>query len=223
MDGIKYILFDLDGTILDFKEGERCAFIETIKNNSGYVPNEREIEEFSRINEYYFNEYKNGIMDRKEFHYKRFEEIYKYLNIEGNIVESNNYYVNSLKYQSQLFDDVIEVLEYLNKKYKMYIASNGMGSVQAKRIKDACIDKYFIKNYISEDIGFNKPDIGFFEYVFKDINDYDKSKYVIIGDRIDSDILGGINAKINTIYVNRENNKYDGLMVKDLREIMNIL
>ncbi|MCR5350540.1 MAG: HAD-IA family hydrolase, partial [Acholeplasmatales bacterium] len=140
--------------------------------------------------------------------------------------ECNKAYVEFLKYEAQLFDDCLDVIKYLYNKYDLYIASNGMGDVQQKRIELAGIDKFFIKSYISQNVGFNKPDLGFFEYVFKDLNDDNKDNYVIIGDRIDSDILGGINSNIHTIFVNRNIIKSDikaEYEIISLDEIKNIL
>jgi phosphoglycolate phosphatase-like HAD superfamily hydrolase len=54
------VLVDLDGTLLDFKTGEKNAFKDTIKKFTGHIVNNEEINKFSEINEYYFNEYKNG-------------------------------------------------------------------------------------------------------------------------------------------------------------------
>lgn len=223
---IKYILFDLDGTILDFNMGERDAFIKTINKYSDYKLKDKDILKFSEINEYYFNKYKNGFMDRKTFHFNRFNDVSKYLNINIDPVLANSYYVEELKYEAQKYNDVDDIIDYLLNKYDLFIASNGMNEVQIKRIELAGLDKYFKKYYISENIGFNKPDVGFFDFIFNDLSDSDKSHYIIIGDRLDSDILGGINTGIKTIYVNRSN--IDGEIkpdfeIKTLDEIKNIL
>ena len=223
---LKYVLFDLDGTILDFNKGEEDAFIKSISKFNNINLTKFDIKKFSEINEYYFNEYKNGKMDRPTFHFNRFNEIAKYLNIDIDPYLCNKEYVELLKYEEQMFDDVLDTLNYLKDKYKLFIASNGMGDVQAKRIELAGIDKYFIKSYISENIGYQKPDLEFFNYIFNDINDYNKDNYVIIGDRIDSDILGGINSNIHTIFVNRNNVSSDIKLeyeIKSLDEIKNIL
>ena len=209
---IKYILFDLDGTLIDFIKGEKMAFIDTIKKYMNYIPSDLECKRFSDINEYYFNEFKEGRMDRKTFHFNRFKDIYEYLKYDGDIINSNEYYINSLKYQAELYDDVLDILNYLKNQYRLFIASNGMTSVQIKRLEIANINNYFEKNYISE--------------VFNDLNDFDKDKYIIIGDRIDSDILGAINSGIKSIYLNRNNisdNIKPNYEIKSLLEIKNIL
>ena len=223
---IEYVLIDLDGTLLDFDKGEKEAFIDTIKSMSNYIPNDTDCMKYSELNEYYFNEYSKGNMTRDEFHFKRFDEINKHLKLNLNIMDLDRYYVNSLKYQAEVFDDVIETLEYLKDKYKLYIASNGMNEIQIKRLEKANIINYFENVYVSEKIGFNKPQLGFFEYVINDINDFDKSKYIIVGDRLDSDILGGNNFGIKTILLDRKNKLKSSdstFYIKNLYELKKIL
>lgn len=218
------ILIDLDGTILDFNKGEKISFVETIKHFFNYTPSEYECKIFSFNNEYFFNQYANGNMERRKFHHSRFFKTLKFMKLEGNVFEINDYYVDLLKYQSILYDDALDALKYLSSKYDIYVASNGMTEVQMKRIEN--IRKYFKGYYISEAIGFNKPNIKFFEYIFRNLNEYDKSKYIIIGDRLESDILGGINAGIKTIYLNRNNINFDikpDYEIKGLNEIKNVL
>ena len=223
---MKYILIDLDGTLLDFKLGEKNAFIDTIKRFINYDVNEADVNEFSRVNEFYFNEYKNGNMSRDEFHFMRFKAIYEYLDVDGDIIESDKYYINKLKYQADLFSDVKGFLNYLYPKYELYVASNGMTLVQLERMKIAGIDNYFKDYFVSENVGYNKPDKEFFEYIFNKI-DNDRSEYIIIGDRLDSDILGGINCGIKTIYLNIDNstNLYikQDYVISSLDEVKNIL
>lgn len=202
---IKYVLFDLDGTILDFHKGERTALIATINEFSNHELLDDEILLFSEINERLFNEYASGKMKRIEFQEKRFEEISKSLNINLDYSLANKFFLSTLRYTADIYDDVIPALEYLSKKYTLLIASNGITDIQTKRLDKAGILQLFTKIYASEEIVANKPDIKFFDYIFNDLNDYDKSKYIIIGDRLETDILGGINANIKTVLINRDN------------------
>ena len=143
------------------------------------------------------------------------------MHITGDISIFNKYYVEELKYQADLFDDCIEVLEYLSKKYKLFIASNGMNEVQLKRLKKAQIYDRFDGIYISEVIGHNKPDKEFFEYIIKDIKDNDIKEYIMIGDRYDTDILGARNLGIDGILISKE--KKDCKTIQSLIELKNIL
>lgn len=202
---IKYLLIDLDGTILNFKSGERKAFISTIKEYTSYNLTDEDINIFSDLNERLFNEFASGKMKRIEFQIKRFNEIAKIYNIEIDAEKANAYYINKLKYMGDLYEDVADTLTYLSTKYILLIASNGMLEIQNKRLENAQIRNLFQKNYVSEVIGYNKPDSRFFEYIFNDLNDYDPNHYIMIGDRLDTDILGAKSVGIKGILVNRDN------------------
>ena len=223
---IKYVLIDLDGTLLDFNKGEAKAFRDTIKEVANYDVTNDEIKLFSKINEECFQEFGKSNITRIEFHHLRFKRILEALNIKADINKTNELYVNNLRYNAEVYDDAKECVKYLYGKYELFVASNGIGSVQAKRMELSGFKNYFKKFYISEDIGSNKPNVNFFEYIFKDLNDYDKSHYLIIGDRLDTDILGGINAGIKTVYIERIDSNSEIIpdyKINDLREIKNIL
>lgn len=217
---MKYILFDLDGTLMDFHLSERKAFISTIESFTGYTPTDEECKLFARINENLFNRFARNEFPRIVFQQKRFEEIYTVLQLRADVVSSNQYFLNTLKYQADLFPDVFPVLEYLSGKYELYIASNGMDIVQRKRLESAGISKYFKDVFVSDVPGVNKPGLVFFEYVFQSIGDKNKDEYVIIGDRLDTDIKGGMDAGIHTIYLSRDK-KVEGA-ISSLDELLKI-
>ena len=218
---MKYILFDLDGTLMDFNKGEASAFIDTMMHFKAYTPSREEISHFSFLNEKLFHQFAKGEMTRIEFQEKRFKEIMEYLDMDGDISLFNKYYVESLKYQADLFDGVVDVLEELSKKYRLFIASNGMNQVQIKRLKKAGIYDYFEKIYISEIIGYNKPDKEFFEYIIQDIKDDNRKEYIMIGDRYDTDIMGAKKAGIDGILLSKE--KKDCITISSIKDVLNFL
>ena len=102
-----------------------------------------------------------------------------------------------------------------------FIASNGMNQVQIKRLKKAGIYDYFEKIYISECIGYNKPDKEFFEYIIQDIKDDNTKEYIMIGDRYDTDIMGAKKVGIDGILLSKE--KKDCITISSIKDILNIL
>ena len=58
------------------------------------------------------------------------------------------------------------------------------------------------KAFVSQEIGYNKPSLEYFQRCFAQIPDFDPEKAMMVGDSLTSDIQGGINAGIKTCWVN---------------------
>ena len=97
-----------------------------------------------------------------------------------------------------------EAVASLSQKYRLFLASNGTASVQAGRLTSANLYRFFETVFISQELGFNKPAKEFFDACFARIPDFDPKKAVMVGDSLTSDILGGKNAGITTVWVNPE-------------------
>ena len=106
-------------------------------------------------------------------------------------------------------DGALELLQKLHGKYRLYAASNGTYEVQRRRIEESGIKPYFEDFFISKKIGFHKPDKKFFDYCFSHIPDFKLEECVIVGDSLSSDILGGKNAGLTTIWYQRDRNITD--------------
>lgn len=221
----KIILIDIDDTIFDFKSGEAKALINTLnKFNIKYDDNL--LKKFSDINEKYFQSYAKNEMTREQFHKARFDDLLYISKSYNDPIEVNKFYLENLAQQCEFVDGAKDVIQYLNDKYVLCIASNGKYEVQKQRLELAKIDKYFSKIYVSSQIGFNKPDKRFFDYIFNDLSEYKKSDFIIIGDREDSDILGAINSGIDSIYFNsqkKDTTLKSSYIIYNLEEIKNIL
>ena len=67
--------------------------------------------------------------------------------------------------------------------------------------------KYIKDVFISEEIGFNKPQKEYFDYVLEHIEEKDKTKILVVGDSLSSDIAGAENSGLDSCWVNRKNQK----------------
>ncbi len=227
---IKYVLFDLDDTLLDFRASEREALKETFEIINEPIDEDTYLK-FSSINEEYFNKFAQKLMTREMFHKERFRVLLDSINSKLDPVYVNNLYVKSLSESAILFPDTLEILDYLKQKnYKLYVVSNGQKEVQLRRIQKCNISSYFDYVFISSEIGYNKPNIRFLEFVtnqiYKDESkeniDVDKSEFIMIGDRENADIkcANDFNIKSVLIGTSKTNATYK---VKQLSEIKNIL
>lgn len=100
--------------------------------------------------------------------------------------------------------DAVEILEYLKARgYRLYIASNGVIDTQYSRLESAGIGPFFDGIFISEEIGFHKPQKAYFDACFARIPDFAREEAVLIGDSLSSDVRGAKNAGIASIWLNR--------------------
>ena len=198
---IRNVLLDLDDTLLDFHRAEAEAIRHTLAK-IGIDPTDDVVMLYSKINRSCWAKLELGEYTREEVLHKRFEMLFDTLGTTGDPHETQKLYEYRLSLGAYYLDGAKELLDTLYGKYRLYLATNGIVNVQNRRIKDTGIGKYFDGIFISERIGYNKPDKRFFDIAFTEIPDFKHSETVIIGDTLTSDILGGINAGIKTVYFN---------------------
>ena len=205
---IRNVLLDLDDTLLDFHRAEAEAIRHTLAE-VGIDPTDETVSLYSRINRSCWAKLETGEYTREEVLHKRFDMLFDTLGVMGDAHETQKLYEYRLSLGAYYLDGAEDLLDGLFGKYRLYLATNGIVNVQARRIKDSGIGKYFDAIFVSERIGYNKPDKRFFDCAFSEIPDFSHEETIIVGDTLTSDILGGINAGIKTIYFNPNRRKND--------------
>ena len=224
---IKYLFFDIDDTLFDFKRSEKVALSKTLLA-FGIEPSEEMISLYSRINRSQWEALERGEVTREVILFRRYELFFKELEVEADPKAAQKMYEKQLSQTYYYLPGAEELLEKLQGKYKIFLASNGTAIVQDGRIALSGIAKYADDIFISEKIGYNKPRREFFDISFQRIEGFEKEYAIMIGDSLSSDILGGINAGIKTCLYNphdlpvRDDIKPD-FEVKSLEEIPNLL
>lgn len=221
---IKQILFDLDNTLMDFSKAEYYAFQE-VMTYYGVVFTESIFHQYEIINARLWKELEQGLVTMDYVQSGRFSILFKQLNLLLDGTQANKYYHKKLQNHCELVPYAEEVCSALSRQYQISIVTNGVYNTQINRIHNSVIDKFITNIFISESIGFEKPDIRFFKYVM-DTLQCDKYDVLIVGDSLSSDILGGVNAGIKTCWYNpsgKENKSavVPDYMISDLREIYN--
>ena len=203
-----HVFIDLDDTILDFLKAEEVALSKTLKDFD-IEPTKETISLYSKINDSLWKKLETGEMTREQILVTRFKMLFEQLNVKKDYSLANDKYKENLSKGHWFIDGAQELLKSLYKKHHLYIVSNGTTSVQCGRIKSANIEKYFDGIFLSQDIGYNKPSVKFFERCFEQIKDFNKNDAIILGDSLSSDIKGGINAGIKTCLFDPKN-KFSG-------------
>ena len=223
----KWLLFDADDTLLDFKLGEHRAITATF-GAFGLPTDDEVIETYSRINDNLWKMLERGEVTKDRLKVLRFTQFCEHYGFDCDGAALADAYVENLKKQTVLLDGAEDVCRALYGKYKMYIITNGIEAVQTARFGGCAVKEFFEKCYISDALGVAKPKKGFFDAVAADIEGFDKSQALVIGDSLTSDIKGGVEYGIDTCWLNPKGNEVpEGMnityVIKDIRDILAIL
>lgn len=198
---IEFLFLDLDDTILDFKKAERIAIGKTIRN-FGVEPTEEILTLYHKVNKWHWEQLELGTMTRAEILVNRFAVLFRELGKEVDAPACAKVYEKNLATGHWFLPGAEEAVDALSKKYRLFLASNGTASVQKGRMTSANLYRFFETVFVSQEIGHNKPSKAYFDACFSAIPGFDPEKAIIVGDSLSSDIQGGINAGIKTVWVN---------------------
>jgi 2-haloacid dehalogenase len=216
------IIFDADETLFDFKKSESTALKNTMLEFDIEYDETHHLKVYKDINTAIWKELENGLITQKKLKIERFIRFSNRLNASFDGVEFANVYTSHLSTASYLYEDSISLVKSLYKDYRLTIITNGLKHVQENRIRKSVIAKYFEDIIISEEVEVSKPDPRIFDLALKNINYSDKSKVLIVGDSLTSDILGGINSGIDTCWFN-PNKTINETSIKPTYEICNLM
>ena len=199
----KYLLWDVDGTVLDFLASEDYAIKFLFeKYHIGKCTDEM-IKQYSEINAKYWRMLERGEMTKQEILIGRFREFFELIGADVRIAEEfNRDYQVTLGDHIEFVDRAEDLLLSQKGKYTIVAVTNGTKIAQDKKLCLSGLDKVFDAIFISENVGAEKPDIKYFNYVFKSLGIKDKREVLIIVDSLTSDMKGGYNAGIDTCWFN---------------------
>lgn len=196
---IKYILFDLDDTLFDFQKAERLALSRTLKE-LGIEPEEKILRRYNELNLAQWKRLERGELTLDQVKTERYRLLFGELGIEESPKKATAIYEKFLSTGHFFIEGAPELLETLAPRYHLYLVSNGTPHVQHGRLASSGIEYYFDGIFISLEIGYKKPDREFFDWCFARIPGFSRDAAVIVGDSLTSDIQGGKNAGIRTVW-----------------------
>ena len=198
---IEFLLLDLDDTILDFHKAERLALSKTFRT-FGLEPTETVLNRYHEINKWHWEQLEKGKLTRAQVLEGRFVQLFRELGLEVDAADCMKSYEHNLSIGHYFLPGAEEAVKRLHEKYRLFLVSNGTAIVQQGRLTSAGLYPWFEKVFVSQEVGFNKPDKKFFDRCFAQIPGFDPDKALMVGDSLTSDIQGGINAGLRTVWVN---------------------
>ena len=199
----KYILWDVDGTVLDFLASEAYAIRFLFeKYNIGQCSDEM-LKVYSEINAKYWRKLEREELTKQEILVMRFRDFFEMIGADVSLAESfNKDYQVALGDHIEFVDKAEEILLSQKGRYTLVAVTNGTKVAQDKKLRLSELDKVFDAIFISEDVGVEKPKKEYFDHVFEKLGIKNKKEVLIIGDSLTSDMQGGLNAGIDTCWFN---------------------
>ena len=204
---------DADDTLFDFGKCESDA-LRAVLRGEGLPDGDEIIAEYSRINLGFWKMLERREITKDRLKYARFEEFVKYFDFYADPAVLADGYAEGLAFQHSLLPGAEETCRILSKDRRIYVITNGIGTVQQRRIAESGLSGYFSGVFVSELLGAEKPSPVFFEQAAKQIPGFDPAAALVVGDSISSDIRGGIGFGLDVCWVNMKNETPpDGLAI----------
>lgn len=197
-------LFDLDDTLLDFKASERLSFDRTLRDMGLTQGVDDLFDRYQLINTGLWRAFEQGLISKDVVKVERFRQTFSAHGLDLDPELASHRYLESLPETVILVDGAKSICQQLAAVGEIGIITNGVESIQTRRISNSGLDEHISFVATSEACGFAKPDSRFFEYTTRKAKVFDKATTVLIGDRLDADILGANHFGIESCWYNPE-------------------
>jgi len=227
----RHLFFDLDHTLWDFEANAKETLHELCEANGLLEKGVTDFDQFFKCysyhNEQLWQRYTSGTIRQDELRWKRMWLSLLDFKIADELLAKSLavQFLERLPNRKNLFPYTIEILEYLkNKKYVLHLITNGFENVQHNKLLNSKLSDYFEEVVTSEKANSLKPNKEIFEFALQ-VTGADANESIMIGDNIDADIKGAMNAGLDTVFVNHlsiETEVKPTYMVHHLKELEDI-
>lgn len=221
------LLMDADGTLFDFLKAEKTALVRTLQKFS--LPhNDIWVNTYSNINDSLWKALERGEITKDALRLERFRRLLVHFSVNGDVGAIAQCYTDELSHGTFLLPGAMDVCRELSKVCRLFIITNGIKEVQSRRFAGSGLSPYFEKCYISDSVGFEKPDVRFFEHVMADIPGFEADKALVVGDSLTSDILGANRAGLDCCWLRAVGKSVPDTVhveycIEDIRELPGVL
>ena len=227
MKKIKAILYDVDGTLLDFETQEEVALSYCFKKYNLGELSEEKLELYKRINLGYWEMFEKNLITKEKLVVKRFEDYLEALGVKLDAEEVNDTYFSKLGDTIVFKDNSYELVKSLKGKIKQYVVTNGAIRVQKTKLAKSGFDKLMDDVFISDEVGYQKPRKEFFDAIKNRLADIANDEILIVGDSLTSDMKLADNCNLISCFYNPKKKDYKvdfkiDYEISDLNEVKKI-
>jgi 2-haloacid dehalogenase len=198
----KLFLFDLDDTLLDFKASEKLSFVRAMQELGFREGVDALFAQYQAINVALWRSFETGAVTKDFLKVERFRKTFSANGLELDAEAASRLYLESLSETVVLIDGARQICEQLAAIGEVGIITNGVEHIQNRRIASSGLRDHISFVSTSEACGHAKPDIRFFEYAAKMARSFARHETIIVGDRLDADILGANRFGIESCWFN---------------------
>ncbi len=198
------VLFDADNTLFDFDHAEAEA-LRRVTEERGYELTLERRAVYHEINDRLWRRFDRGEISRDWLVIERFRAYLQKLGSSADPGEMNRAYLQALGQCSVLLPGAEALCRRLKPFCRMAVLTNGITESQTGRLERSAIHDCMEALFISQAMGCQKPQREFFDQVYAAmaLTPAELERTVMVGDNLQSDILGGINGGIDTIWYRR--------------------
>ena len=215
------VFFDLDHTLWDFEKNSALAFETVFKMQDIELNMDAFLDFYVPINREYWERYRKDEITQKQLRFGRLKDTFDLLEFtidDASVVFLSEQYIYYLPKYNHLFEGTIEILEYLKAKYNLHIITNGFAEIQENKLNNSYITHYFKSITNSEMAGVKKPNPLIFEYALY-LAKTKKENSIMIGDCIEADVQGALDAGLDAIFFNENNTN----VTKKIKQVNHLL
>jgi putative hydrolase of the HAD superfamily len=223
INGIKDVFFDLDHTLWDFDRNSALTFNKIFKLHNVTVDLDEFLRYYEPINLDYWKLYREERIDKASLRYNRLNDTFNKISFNADSTLINKLSIDYIEYLSSfnhLFDNTIDILNYLKPKYNLHIITNGFQEVQESKLRNSNIHHFFDSVTDSEQVGVKKPNPKIFNHALDKVGAQPESS-LMIGDNIEADIFGALGIGMEAIYFNylKTSEVYQVKQINNLNEL----
>jgi 5'-nucleotidase len=197
----QWILFDADETLFHF---DSFKGLQLMFSRMDIVFTHDDYQEYQVTNKPLWVDYQNGKITADQLQHRRFNSWAAKVNITPHNL--NKLFLDTMAEICQPLEGATQLLNSLKGKVKMGIITNGFTQLQQTRLERTGLRTHFELLVISEQVGIAKPHLGIFEHALSLMGNPNRNSVLMVGDTPESDILGGINAGLDTCWLNINKN-----------------